>query len=200
MSAMENKVVVPLDPHKSKNVDAYVGIVVALGSWAMMFAALFFAYAATRVQARQWPPPGMPVAPKLLPSISTAIIVASSVTVQSAVNKLRKLGDRAMFQRLFAVTIFLGLGFLEVQWLLWSELKRRGLYLTSGVYGSILCGFTYVHAAHIVAGLGALLWVFVRAKRGKYGPHDWFGVRSVAYFWHFVGVVWVVMFVGLFLV
>ncbi|GAC1394744.1 MAG: cytochrome c oxidase subunit 3 [Polyangiales bacterium] len=197
---MAQVVALPPSPEtRAANAGSFIGIIVALGSWAMMFSALFFVYAALRTQSPTWPPAGVPRLPASLPTVSTAVIVASSVTLQLAVAALRR-GNRAMFQRLLAVTLFLGLGFLEAQWLVWGELRALGVYLSNGIYGSIVLGFTYLHALHIVVGLGALLFVWIRARRGNYGPHDWFGVRSVAYFWHFVDAVWLVMFVTLFLV
>ena len=197
---MAEVVALPQSPEaRAANAGSFIGIVVALGSWAMMFSALFFVYAALRAQSPSWPPQGVPRLPATLPAVSTLVIVVSSITLHLAVARLRR-GDRALFQRLLAVTVFLGFGFLEAQWLVWGQLRAAGVYLSNGIYGSIVLGFTYLHAAHILIGLGALVFVLRRAWTGSYGPHDWFGVRSVAYFWHFVDAVWLVMFVTLFLV
>ena len=192
-------VVVPLKPHAKEDANSYVGIVIALASWAMMFAGIFFAYAALRVSSRTWPPVGMPKLPVTLPAISTAVIVASSVIIDRSIRDLRA-GKVDRFKRMVGVTMFLGVIFLELQWMLWSDVRDLGVYMSSGIYGSIFFGFTYLHAAHIVAGLLALLFVFLRARKGLYTAHNWFPVRSVAFFWHFVGAVWLVMFVTLFLV
>lgn len=191
--------VVALRPHAKEDANSYVGIVIALASWAMMFMGLFFVYGAVRVSTPTWPPLGAPKLPVTLPAINTAVIVASSVAVQRALGRLKQ-GETERFKRGVAITVFLGVTFLELQALLWSDVRHLGVTMSSGIYGSIFFGFTYLHAAHIVAGLGVLLVVWLRARKGRYTAHNWFGVRSAAYFWHFVGAVWLVMFVGLFLV
>src|SRR5438874_12943767 len=66
-------------------VTSYIGMVIFLASWAMMFAALFFAYAMVRFRAPVWPPPDQPQLPILLPGLNTAIIAGSSAAVAFAV-------------------------------------------------------------------------------------------------------------------
>ena len=190
--------VIALRPHAKEDTSSYVGIVVALASWAMMFAGFFFIYAAVRSRATSWPPLGVPKLPVTLPAINTAVIVASSVVIHRAVKHLQA-GAIEKFKRGIAIGLFLGVTFLELQALLWSDVRHMGVYMSSGIYGSIFFGFTYLHAAHIVVGLAALLFVWIRARNGHYGVHNWFGVRSVAFFWHFVDAIWIVMFVTLFL-
>jgi cytochrome c oxidase subunit 3 len=190
--------VVAINPHAKEDTNSYVGIVVALASWGMMFAGIFFIYAALRARAPEWPPLGMPRFPTGWAWGSTAAICASSVAFDRGLVALRA-GNQELFKKLLSGTIVLGCAFLQLQLLVWMQVRNLGVYMTSGVYGSIFFGFTYLHAAHIVAGLMALAWVQYRARKGHYTAHNWFNVRSVAYFWHFVGAVWIVMFVTLFL-
>jgi cytochrome c oxidase subunit 3 len=191
--------VVALNPHGREDTSSYVGIIVALASWGMMFASLFFAYAVIRTRAVAWPPLGSPRLPTGIAWGSTAAIVASSVTFDRALASLRK-GAAKRFEKLIAVTIFLGVTFLQLQFLVWSQVRGLGVYMSGGIYGSIFYGFTYLHAAHILVGLGVVGFIYRKARKGLYSPHNWFGVRSAAYFWHFVGAIWLVMFVTLFLI
>ena len=191
--------VVAIQPHAKEDANSYVGIVVALASWGMMFAGIFFMYAALRARAPSWPPVGMPRLPTSWAWGSTAAIAASSVTFDRALASL-KAGEGERFKKLLATTIVLGFAFLQLQILVWMQVRSLGVYMSNGIYGSIFFGFTYLHAAHIVVGLMAAGWVYYRARKGHYTAHNWFNVRSVAYFWHFVGAVWLVMFVTLFLV
>ena len=190
--------VATLRPHAKEDANSYVGIVVALASWAMMFAGLFFVYAAVRANSDVWPPAGMPKLPLALPAISSAVIVASSATMQLGLRALQ-LNDVERFKKLTGLTIVLGLAFLELQYLLWSRLSELGVHLSSGQYGGIVYAFTLLHAVHIVCGLLGLAFVMRRAFLGIYSAHNWFGVRSITFFWHFVDVVWLVMFVTIFL-
>ena len=191
--------VIAINPHAKEDTNSYVGIVVALASWGMMFAGIFFMYAALRARAASWPPPGMPHLPTGWAWGSTAAIVASSVAFDRGLHALRA-GNGERFKKLLSTTIVLGFAFLQLQVLVWMSVRNLGVYMTSGIYGSIFFGFTYLHAAHIVAGLLAAGFIHYRARKGHYTAHNWFNVRSVAYFWHFVGAVWIVMFVTLFLV
>src|SRR5919109_578840 len=70
---------------REEEVTSYVGMVIFLGSWAMMFAALFFAYAVVRFRAPLWPPPDQPRLPILLPGLNTVIIAVSSGLISVAV-------------------------------------------------------------------------------------------------------------------
>src|SRR5512144_2951674 len=70
-------------------VTSYVGMVIFLGSWAMMFAALFFSYAVVRAHAPAWPPPDLPPLPIVLPGLNTLVIAASSAAVALGVRAHR---------------------------------------------------------------------------------------------------------------
>jgi heme/copper-type cytochrome/quinol oxidase subunit 3 len=189
--------IVELRPHAKDDAASYLGIVIALGSWAMMFGGIFFVYAAMRANASQWPPEGIPRLPITLPLVSSGVIAASSVTMQWALSAV-KVNRVERFKKLLGATIVLGLVFLDLQWVLWSRVSAAGIHFETGQYGAIFYAFTMTHAAHIVAGLCALIWLMIRAFRGVYSAHNWFGVRSVAYFWHFVDVVWMLMFLSIF--
>jgi cytochrome c oxidase subunit 3 len=189
---------VELRPRGRQEFTSSVGMIVFLASWAMMFAGLFFAYGFARSKAIVWPPAGAPALPLLLPAANTVVIVASSLTFWRALSDLKS-GKRGAFRALVAVTFALGVLFLGLQLLLWQRVAASGLTLSYGTYSGVFYAFTAFHALHVAAGLGLLLWVFVGAVRNVYTEHNIVTVRLCTMFWHFVDVVWVLMFITIYL-
>ena len=191
--------VVELRPHARQDFTSSLGMVVFLASWAMMFSTLFFAYAFLRSRSVTWPPPGSPPLPVLLPAVNTAVMLASSFTFAQGVRALARGRRRALTPWALA-TIVLGCVFLALQVVVWRSVAAAGLLHTTGTYGAIFYALTVFHALHVVAGLLILLWVVARSLAGKYTEHNVVNVRVCAMFWHFVDVVWLLMFVSLYLV
>jgi cytochrome c oxidase subunit 3 len=174
---------------------ARVGMAVFLGSWAMLFIALFFAYAFVRARAPAWPPPGTPPLPRLLPGINTLVIAASSLAVARAVRarELRRARDAALA---LAAAAGLGTLFLGLQGVVWAGLWRAGLEPSGGPYPSVFYAFTVFHALHVLVGLAALGWLAVRARSGTATRT---AVRLWGWYWHFVGALWGVLYATVFL-
>src|SRR5277367_1236300 len=126
--------VVTLQPHAKEDFTSYLGMVISLGSWGIMFAGLFFAYAGVRLAAPSWPPPGVPRLPVLLPLASTAVLLASSGTARQALAAIRH-AKRDEMRTLLAATVFLGALFLGLQYVLVLSASQSGLHLDSGTYG-----------------------------------------------------------------
>ena len=176
----------------------WLGMVVALASWAMMFAALFLAYVLLRVQQQVWPPLGTPPLPQLLPALNTFVLLASSVSLHFGLRRMRRLQHRNFVFGVFGA-IGLGLGFMGLQVLLWQHMHSAGLSLEE-LFGSIFYLLTWFHAFHIVAGLLALAWLGFGAVRHRYGPDRQVPVLLISAFWHFLTVMWMFMYVAIFLV
>lgn len=174
-----------------------LGMFIALGAWTMMFAALFFVYLGARARFEVWPPPGVPHLPVALPALNTAILLASSGVLAFAVRELGR-GRRRLLAPLLGLGMTLGVAFLGLQLVVWRDLWLAGLLPSSGLYGSVFYGLTGLHALHVLAGLVVLLVVFGRAYGGAYDAEDAYKVRLVAWFWHFVDVVWVLMFLSIY--
>lgn len=178
---------------------SYVGMVFFLGSWAMMFAALFFVYGGLRLRFTSWPPVGQIPLPLLLPAINTAVLVISSVTVHMGLKALRKASLEG-FRRWLLLTIALGFTFFGLQLVMWTSLWGQGLQLTSGVYGSVFYLFTVFHILHILVGLGLLIWLVSPAlRRSPMAPRR-VPVKLASMFWHFVDVAWIVIFVTVYVI
>jgi heme/copper-type cytochrome/quinol oxidase subunit 3 len=176
-------------------VTARIGMAVFLGSWAMLFIALFFAYAFVRGRAPSWPPPGVPALPRLVPGLNTVVIAASSLAVARGVAAVERGRSRGA-GRALGLAALLGAVFLALQALVWTGLWRAGLVPSGGTYPSVFYAFTAFHALHVVVGLAALALLALRARRGRAGRT---GVRLWGWYWHFVGALWVVLYATVFL-
>jgi cytochrome c oxidase subunit III len=176
---------------------AHVGMAVFLGSWAMLFVGLFFAYAFVRARAPAWPPLDAPPLPRLLPGLNTAIIAASSAAVVRAV-RAQELGRARAAAPSLAAAAGLGALFLALQTVVWRGVWRQGLVPSGGPYPSVFYAFTAFHALHVLVGLGGLAWLAARARsRAGAGRSD---VRLWGWYWHFVGVVWAALYLTVYLV
>lgn len=191
--------VVALRPRAREDFTQSLGMVVFLASWAMMFASLFFAYGFVRARAAVWPPIGVPHLPLGLPALNTVILLASSLTFARGLALLRR-GERRALAGWVAATIVLGAAFLGLQVQVWRTLWEAGLRVaTGGIYGSAFYALTVFHALHVAVGLVVLLWVLVQSLRGRYTEHNQVRVQLCTMFWHFVDVVWILMFLVMYI-
>lgn len=177
---------------------SFVGMVMALASWSMLFASLFFAYAVLRLRAPSWPPEGVAALPRLVPAINTAVILLSSVLLRLAIRPKDEIRPGKLHRALL-VTIALGTLFLALQFVVWVPLWRSGFRIDSNSYASVFYGLTAFHATHVLVGLAALAVLARGARRGTYLSARQNPVRLTAMFWDFVGIVWLVLFVAVYL-
>lgn len=96
-------------------------------------------------------------------------------------------------------TIVLGFAFMIVQTLLWHSLKTQGIYVSSGIFPSIIYAFTWIHAAHIVAALAMLIWLYRNVLKSV-SSKTRRQAANTGKFWHFLGIVWFIMFVTIFVI
>ncbi len=186
--------IVPYPPPRARQEwTAYLGMVIFLGSWAMMFGSLFFAYGMVRARAVAWPPPDQPELPLGLPGLNTALLAASSAVLQLGVHWL-KLGKMPRVGPAVAASLALGALFLSLQVVTWRSLFDEGLTPTSGPYPSVFYALTCFHALHVLVGIFALAWLCRGVFVGKYTAARFLPVRLWTLYWHFVGAVWAIMF------
>ena len=178
----------------ARELSTFLGMVLFLGTWTMMFAGLFFSYAVVRNDSPTWPPVGEPRLPIGLPALNTLLLLLSSATLAIGLKRLGT-GRAKAFPGWLGSTIVLGGLFLALQVHVWIAVSHSGLHATTGIYGSVFYGLTCFHALHVVVGLIILLALAVPAFMGRNLTAHYGTVRMAAMFWHFVDVVWVVMFV-----
>jgi cytochrome c oxidase subunit 3 len=133
--------------------------------------------------------------PFWLPTINTALLLSSAVTVTFAHHALRS-GNRARTIAFMWVTILLGASFLCVQsFEYYHAYTEMNLKLTSGVYGSTFFMLTGFHGFHVFVGLLMLISITGRLMKGHFTPEKHFGFEGAAWYWHFVDVVWLGLYV-----
>jgi cytochrome c oxidase subunit 3 len=129
-----------------------------------------------------------------LPAINTAILLLSGVTITIAHHALRA-GHRTTLIVWLAATFILGFIFLGLQAEeyihAYTELNLR---LDTGIYGSTFFMLTGFHGLHVTLGAIMLLIVWLRVLRGHFKPDRHFAFEAVAWYWHFVDVVWLGLF------
>ena len=164
---------------------------VTLISFGMMFASLFLGYFLARFNAPVWPPVEIENLPQFLPFLSTLVMGLSSLTYYKLEKSAEKRGA------FWFLTVGLGILFLVLQFNLWSALEASGILVTNGNVPSMVYAFTWLHAAHIFMALGLLLWLGFYIFRRPQALTE-LKLVNVGKFWHFLGVVWLLMYLMLF--
>jgi len=185
-------------PATRQEATAFVGMVVFLASWAMLFASLFFAYGLVRAHATAWPPPDLPRLPLLLPGLNTLVAGGASLCLERA-GRAWGGGRSGAATGGLALATALGAAFLVLQASVWSSLWNQGLRVDGGPYPSAFYALTGLHAAHVLVGLVALAWLTLRAARGALGPGQRTPLRLWTMYWHFVGAMWLILYVTVYL-
>jgi cytochrome c oxidase subunit 3 len=130
-----------------------------------------------------------------LPAINTAILLTSGVTITIAHHAL-KAGNRTILKIFLAATFLLGFLFVFLQAHEYGEAyKELNLKLSSGVYGSTFFMLTGFHGLHVTIGAIMLTVIWLRTMKGHFTPQHHFAFEGVAWYWHFVDVVWLGLFI-----
>ena len=130
-----------------------------------------------------------------LPAINTAILLTSGLTVTLAHHALKR-QDRVWLVYWLFATVALGFLFVGLQALEYSHAySDLNLRLDSGIYGSTFYMLTGFHGFHVTMGAVMLTVILIRAMKGHFTPENHFGFEAVAWYWHFVDVVWLGLFI-----
>ncbi len=190
----------PPEANQSARIDQTVlGILLFILSEVMLFASFFAAYFFLRVVSGDvvWPPVGVEL-PILIAGVNTAVLISSSFTVHYALEAIRRGNHRGLKLGLI-MTWLLGATFLFIQI---NEYIHLGFSPADGSFGSIFYSLTGLHGAHVFVGLLLLTFATVRALRGHFGPKqkDHLGVEVPGIYWHFVDIMWIIVFVTIYII
>jgi cytochrome c oxidase subunit III len=180
-----------------------------LGMWAflagdaMSFGALLAGYGALRYSNHDWPVPssvlGIPMT-----AFMTFLLICSSVTMVKALSAIRH-GDPAGLRKFLLLTVLGGLLFLGMQGFEWTKLLMEGVTISGNPFGTSLFGTTFFvitgfHGCHVTGGVIYLTCIAAQGMRGRYSATDHNAVEIVGLYWHFVDLVWILVFTFIYLI
>jgi cytochrome c oxidase subunit III len=181
----------PPPAHRSSRVEApTLGMLLFIMSEIMIFGAFFTAYFFIRVvNPDPWPAPGTTL-PEAVAGVNTAILLSSSLTIHWALVSIKN-GNRFGLKAGMVSTFLLGLTFLFVQI---NEYIHVGFAPKDSGQATIFYSLTGLHGVHVFIGLCGLATVTVRSFRGHYSPEHHQGMEVPGIYWHFVDIMWIVVY------
>lgn len=196
-----------LTPPPSRGSQISMGLlamVFFIGSEIMLFGSFFTAYFFVRFNvADSWPPidPGSGEAfelPVVITGVNTAILLASSFTVHWGEHRLKHYNDRKGLERGLMVTIMLGATFLIIQL---NEYAHLPFSPQDQAFGSAFYSLTGLHGLHVLVGLTLLTFCLIRVTRARdFTPTRSTPLAVASIYWHFVDVVWILLYVLVYLI
>lgn len=169
-----------------------------IGSECLLFGSLISTYLVYKGKSVRGPTPqeilDIPVT-----SVSTFALLTSSLAMVLALAAVGR-GDKLWSRIWLAATALLGLVFLGFQAYEFTSFVNRGLTITTNLFGSTFYTLTGTHGAHVAVGVLWLLTLLVRSFQGRLGPDKAINVEIAGLYWHFVDVVWIVIFTVVYLI
>ncbi|MBZ5858970.1 cytochrome c oxidase subunit 3 [Flavihumibacter profundi] len=162
---------------------------VAIGSIIMMFAGLTSAYIVKRSQPN-WSTFEMPV----IFWYSTGVILSSSLTIQMSLRAFKQ-RERVKYRTFITVTALLGMAFVIMQWIGFSQIWQSGVTFAGAGGGQFLYIIAGLHAFHVIGGIIALIIMFFNAFSTRFRNYNAVPVEVMSTYWHFVDALWIYLLV-----
>ncbi|HEX9636228.1 MAG TPA: heme-copper oxidase subunit III [Acidobacteriota bacterium] len=176
-----------------------LGMWIFLAGDAMSFGGLIAAYAALRIGTPTWPVPATILGIQLT-ALMTFLLICSSVTMVKALSAIRH-GHRAGLTKFLSLTILGGLLFLGMQAYEWHHLiVEQGMAIQNNLFDATFFILTGFHGCHVTGGVLYLSVVLSKGLAGKYSASNYNGVELVGLYWHFVDLVWILIFTFVYLI
>lgn len=180
-----------------------LGMWIFLAGDAMSFGALLAGYGAVRSGSIDWPIPAQVLGISLTAGM-TFLLICSSVTMVKGLEAIKG-GDIKGMVKFLGLTILGGVIFLGLQAFEWTHLIHDGLTLTANPYGNYLFGTTFFlitgfHGAHVTGGVIYLSVITLKGLRGKCTRENADSVEIAGLYWHFVDLVWILVFTFVYLI
>lgn len=173
------------------------GFVLFLLSDCILFSSFIFAYVYLRLSAPIWPPylNGHQLSwfDTSFAAFNSIVLFGSGVTMHFALENWKHL-NKAKFNFWIVATIVLGLGFLLGQYHEWSGILGSGIYWNNTTFGTGFYCLTGLHGFHVFCGTVFLTVLAIQANRGVYTGNKYLGLTAGTLYWHFVDVIWVILF------
>ena len=181
---------------KEDQFTSYFGMLIALGSFSMLFVALLASYGILRIRSGIWMSYTIGTIPLFLAWVNTILILISSVTLFMASKANKRENKIATLNQIYT-TIIIGLIFLSLQILLWNVLINDGFTITSHQAGSVFYMLSGFHGLHILGGLISLIWLIFKIRVNNLILRP---LRLVSMFWHCLTLIWIVIFITVILI
>lgn len=205
-AAMETHISEPVE-YSLTDTLGKLGMWVFLAGDAMGFGALIVGYGALRIYSANWPQPsnvlGIP-----LTAFMTFVLICSSVTMVKGLSAIQH-GDQAGLRLFLLLTILGGSIFLGLQAYEWTHLissppHGKGVGISGNPYGAAQFGTTFFvltgfHGMHVTGGVIYLLTLLIRSLFGKYSAAHYHPIEIAGLYWHFVDLVWILIFTFVYL-
>lgn len=194
----------PNDPHFGKAGPGKIGMWLFLGTDAMSFSGLLIAYAVLRATSTSWPNPVEALGGVGLSGFMTFLLICSSVSMVMAIDAC-KLKNRKHMLTWLGLTILGGMTFLGLQVYEYTHLMHDlGMSFGSYAHGNPLFSATFFsitgfHGLHVFSGVCYLIYMFKLALDGRFDNGDYNLLEIVGLFWHFVDLVWILVFTFVYL-
>lgn len=182
--------------HEDTHGKGMFGFTIFLVSESIVFLSFFFTYTALRLTSPNWLPPGVTgPQPTTFVIVNTIVLLSSSVVIQLAERALSR-HHLNRYRLLWLITSLMGAYFLVGQGIEWSHLNFG---LTTGLVGATFYILTGFHGLHVLSGVIFQIVMLIRSFNPNNYSHGHFGVSTATLFWHFVDVIWVILFSLLYL-
>ncbi len=175
-----------------------LGMWLFLCSEIMFFAGLIGAYIVLRLGTLSWPKPGE-ILNIPLTGANTFILICSSVTMVKAFAWVH-LGNQSKVKLHLFLTFLFGVLFLSVQGFEYYKLVHHGLYPQGNLYGTCFYVLTGFHGCHVLGGVICILVIWIRSLFGHFTPNKYAPIELVGLYWHFVDLVWIILFTIVYLI
>ena len=175
-----------------------LGFLFFLISDVIVFSSFIYGYIYLRSTVMRWPPPGIEPAALYMAGVNSIVLFGSGATMHYAM-EFFKHGDKRKFVGFMIATVILGLGFLGGQAFEYFNLLHAGTTWPSSIYGASFFTLTGLHGFHVFIGVVWLLTMAVAGIKGKIGSSRALSVELCGLYWHFVDIVWVVIFTLIYL-
>jgi cytochrome c oxidase subunit 3 len=196
-----NPLIGGVDPQFARATPGKIGMWIFLVTDAMSFSGFLIAYAWMRSKF-EWPNPAEYLG-ITLSGIATFLLICSSVSMVLAIDACKSKNRESMLNWLF-ITIMGGAIFLGIQAYEYTHLVSQGITLTTFAHGTNHFGSTFYlvtgfHGLHVATGVGYLIWEYLNARNGDYDNGDYNRLEILGLFWHFVDLVWILVFTFIYL-
>jgi cytochrome c oxidase subunit III len=171
---------------------------VFLGSDCLFFGSLISTYMIYRGQSLQGPYP-VNIIDVPVTTISTFVLLCSSFAMVQALAATNR-NDQKGIQLWLLATAFLGSVFIGFQVYEFNAFRAEGLMISTNLFGSTFFTLTGFHGAHVTVGIFWFLCLFFIARKGRLGPRTALDVEIAGLYWHFVDIVWIVIFTLVYLI